>query len=167
MFKKSFVLLLLMVLGNTAIASTQIPVSGSVESKCVVTQDIGGVFGNPAPGTLSTDPADGGVRPIVRFDVVQASYYKAVITSPDAFTESPALSDVVYWTGEVTVDQVSDSTMSSYDTDKVEYNNVTEIDLSVAGSTWFKIDSEVVYGVGRAFPGGSYQTAVVAECIAI
>jgi len=167
MFKKSFVLLLLMVLGNTAYASTSVPVSGSVESKCVVTQDIGGVFGNPAPGTLSTDPADGGVRPVVRFDVIQASYYKAVITSPETFTESPALTDVVYWTGDVSVDQVSDANMSAYDNDKIEYNNVTEIALTVAGSTWFKIDSEAVYGVGRAYPGGQYQSAVIAECIAI
>ena len=57
--------------------------------------------------------------------------------------------------------------MSSYDTDKVEYNNVTEFFLTVAGSTWFKVDSEATYGVGRALPGGSYQAAVMAECIAI
>ena len=53
------------------------------------------------------------------------------------------------------------------DNDKIEYNNVTEINLTVAGSTWFKIDSEAIYGVGRAYPGGQYQSAVIAECIAL
>jgi len=167
MFNKTFILLVMMTFGLNAYASTSVPVSGSVESKCVVTQDVVGVYGNPLPGVLSTDPADGGVRPVVRFDVVQASYYTAKITHPDSFTESPALSDVVYWTGSASVDQVSDAGMSSYDTDKVEYNNVTEFFLTVAGSTWFKVDSEATYGVGRALPGGSYQAAVMAECIAI
>jgi len=167
MFNKTFILLVMMTFGLNAYASTSVPVSGSVESKCVVTQDVIGVYGNPLPGVLSTDPADGGVRPVVRFDVVQASYYTAKITHPDSFTESPALSDVVYWTGSASVDQVSDAGMSSYDTDKVEYNNVTEFFLTVAGSTWFKVDSEATYGVGRALRGGNYQAAVMAECIAI
>lgn len=156
-----------MTFGLNAYASTSVPVSGMVESKCVVTQDVVGVFGNPTPGVLSTDPANGGVNPVVRFDVVQASYYTAKISHPETFTESPALSDVVYWTGSASVDQVTDANMSSYDTDKVEYNNVTEFFLTIAGSTWFKVESEATYGVGRALPGGQYQAAVLAECIAI
>lgn len=167
MFNKTFILLFMMTFGLNAYASTSVPVSGMVESKCVVTQDVVGVFGNPTPGVLSTDPADGGVNPVVRFDVVQASYYTAKISHPDSFTESPALSDVVYWTGSASVEQVTDANMSSYDTDKVEYNNVTEFFLTIAGSTWFKVESEAEYGVGRAFPGGQYQAAVLAECIAI
>lgn len=167
MFNKTFILFFMMTFGLNAYASTSVPVSGSVESKCVVTQDVIGVFGNPTPGVLSTDPSDGGVNPVIRFDVVQASYYTAKITHPDTFTESPALNDVVYWTGSASVDQVTDANMSSYDTDKVEYNNVTEFFLTIAGSTWFKVESEATYGVGRALPGGQYQAAVLAECIAI
>jgi hypothetical protein len=57
--------------------------------------------------------------------------------------------------------------MSAYDAAKVEYNNVSEFDLTIAGSTWFKVESQATYGVGRAFPGGNYQAAVTAECIAL
>jgi len=167
MFNKTLILLFTMTFGINAYANTSVPVAGTVESKCVVSQDVMGVYGNPTPGVLSTDPQDGGVMPVIRFDVVQASYYTAKISHPDTFVESPALNDVTYWTGSSTVDQVTDASMSSYDTSKVEYNNVTEFFLTVAGSTWFKVDSEVTYGVGRAFPGGQYQTAVLAECIAI
>ena len=156
-----------MTFGLNAYANTSVPVAGTVESKCVVSQDVMGVYGNPTPGVLSTDPQDGGVRPVIRFDVVQASYYTAKISHPDNFVESPALNDVIYWTGSSSVDQVTDANMSSYDASKVEYNNVTEFFLTIAGSTWFKVDSEITYGVGRAFPGGQYQTAVLAECIAI
>lgn len=166
MFNKTILSLLIATFCTTAYAE-EIPVTGSVESKCVITQDVTGVFGNPSPSVLSTNPNDGGVMPVVRYDVMQADYYTAKITHPDSFTDSPTLSDVVYWTGDTSVHQVSDAGMSAYDTNKVEYNNVTEFDLSVAGSTWFKVDSEATYGVGRAFPGGSYQAIVVAECIAI
>lgn len=167
MFNKTLILLFTMTFGISAYANTSVPVAGTVESKCVVSQDVMGVYGNPTPGVLSTDPQDGGVMPVIRFDVVQASYYTAKISHPDTFVESPALNDVTYWTGSATVDQVTDASMSAYDTSKVEYNNVTEFFLTVAGSTWFKVDSEITYGVGRAFPGGQYQTAVLAECIAI
>ena len=167
MFKKLSSALFVMVFSGGAIASTSVPITGSVESKCVITQDVVGVYGNPTPGVLSTDPADGGVRPVVRFDVVQASFYNARVTTPDYFTESPALNDVLNWEGTVFVDQVTDANMSSYDVDKVEYNNVTEFFLSIAGSTWFAIESKVTYGTGRALPGGQYQSAVLAECIAI
>ena len=167
MFNKTLILLFTMTFGISAYANTSVPVAGTVESKCVVSQDVMGVYGNPTPGVLSTDPQDGGVMPVIRFDVVQASYYTAKISHPDTFVESPALNDVIYWTGSATVDQVTDASMSAYDTGKVEYNNVTEFFLTVAGSTWFKVDSEITYGVGRAFPGGQYQTAVLAECIAI
>jgi hypothetical protein len=38
--------------------------------------------------------------------------------------------------------------------------------LTVAGSTWFQIDSEVTYGFGKSFPGGEYSANITAECIA-
>ena len=142
-------------------------VIGSVASKCVITPDTAGVYGNPTPQTLSSDPADGGVDPVVRFDVIQASYYKARITHPNSFSESPALSDTVTWTGDTATSQVSDSNMSGYDAAKVEYDNVTEFNLTVAGSTWFKTETDATYGYGKAFPAGTYRAVVIAECIAI
>ena len=149
-----------------AAVAEDIPIVGNVEAKCVIQTDTTGVYGNPSPSNLSTDTADGGVAPIVRFDVAQADYYKALISYPESFSESPSLSDTVTWTGSVAVDQVSDTTMSSYDTNKVTYNNTTEYDLSVAGTTWFSVTSEADYGYDKAFPGGTYRAMVEAECIA-
>ena len=166
MFNKTFILLSALTFCSGAYAE-DVPVTGSVESKCIVTQDTVGVYGNPSPNILSTDPTDGGVHPVVRFDVIQASYYMARISHPNEFAESPALNDVVTWTGTTLVDQVSDAGMSAYDTSKVEYNNVTEVDLSIAGSTWFRVESEADYGYDKALPGGQYSASVTAECIAI
>ena len=143
-----------------------IPIVGNVESKCLVTTDTEGVYGNATPSNLSTDAADGGVEPVVRFDVLQADYYKALISHPTSFSESPSLDDVVTWTGSTTVGQVSDTNMSAYDTNKVTYNNTTEYDLTVAGSTWFKVSSEADFGYDKAFPPGTYRAIVEVECIA-
>jgi hypothetical protein len=154
------------VFSSVAIAE-DVNITGTVESKCLVTTDTVGIYGNPTPNILSTDGADGGVEPIVRYDVIIADYYKARITHPNSFSESPSLSDVETWTGSTSVAEVSDAGMSAYDTDKIEYNNVTEVDLSIAGSTWFKVASEADYGYDKAFPAGTYRTVVSAECIAI
>lgn len=167
MLKQTSITLLSAFIFCTSAYAEEIPVTGSVASKCVVTQDTAGVFGNPDPSTLSTANADGGVHPVVRYDVIQADYYMARITHPDQFSDSPALNDVVNWTGTVAVDQVSDAGMSAYDNSKIEYDNVTEVDLSIAGSTWFRVESEANYGYDKAFPGGTYQATVTAECIAI
>ena len=146
--------------------ANDIPIVGSVESKCLVTTDTEGVYGNATPSNLSTDAADGGVEPVVRFDVLQADYYKALISHPTSFSESPTLNDVVTWTGSTTVGQVSDTGMSAYDTNKITYNNTTEYDLTVAGSTWFNVSSEADYGYDKAFPPGTYRAIVEVECIA-
>jgi len=143
-----------------------VPITGSVSSKCSIYTDTAGVYGNPTPNTLSTDPVDGGVFPVVRYDVTIADYYTAKISWPENFASSPNLTDALDWDGEVTVSSTSDALMSGYEAAKVEYNNVTEYDLSVAGSTWFQIDSEVSYGFGKSFPGGEYSANIVAECIA-
>jgi hypothetical protein len=166
MYKQSITLLSALIFCTSAYAE-EIPVTGSVASKCVVTQDTVGVYGNPDPSTLTTSPSSGGVHPVVRYDVIQADFYMARIVHPDSFSESPVLTDVVNWTGDVVVDQVSDAGMSEYDNNKIEYNNVTEVDLSIAGSTWFRVESEADYGYDKAFPGGTYQATVTAECIAI
>jgi hypothetical protein len=147
--------------------AADIPIIGQVESKCVVTQDRQGVYGNPSASVLSTDAVDGGVEPVVRIDVVLADAYKAVITHPSSFSQSPALSDVVAWTGSTSVEAVSDAGMSAYDTSKIEYDYTTEIDLTIAGSTWFKISSEADYGYQKALPGGTYTAVVEANCIAL
>ena len=147
--------------------NAEIPIVGSVESKCVVTPDTAGVYGNPTPSTLTTDQVGGGVMPIVRYDVIQADYYKALITTPDGFTESPALNDTVVFTGGVEVSEVTDPLMADYDTNKRLYNNVTEVDLTYQGSTWFKVSSVAFYGYDKAFPAGQYRSVVTAECIAI
>lgn len=144
----------------------EIPITGNVESKCVITTDTAGVYGNPTPSNLSTDPTDGGVTPIVRYDVSMAEYYKALITWPDEFSQSPELNDTVAFDGEVTVDRVSIATMSDYESAKTEYQNSTEYELTESGSTWFAIESEADYGFFKAFPGGTYRSLITAECIA-
>jgi len=93
MFNKVFVALAM--LGTASVYAIDVPLVGTVDSKCVVTTDTTGVYGNPLPYRLSTAQANGGVEPLVRYDVIQADYYKAVISYPETFSESPALNDVV------------------------------------------------------------------------
>lgn len=147
--------------------SAEVPIRGVVSSKCVINTDTVGIYGNPTPNTLSTAVADGGAPAVIRYDVVQAGYYKATITTPNAFTSSPSLSDVVNWSGAVTVSRVTDPAMSGYTTSKRVYNNVTEIDLSVPGTVWFATTSKAEYGYDKSFPAGEYRAIVLAECIAL
>ena len=78
-------LLALPALGEEAI------ITGNVESKCQINTDINGVFGNPTAGTLSTLPADGGVMPIIRYDVALGEAYTARVIAPSSFSTSPTL----------------------------------------------------------------------------
>lgn len=167
MFNKAILTAVCALFASTALGQMEVPVTGTVESKCVITTDTVGIYGNPLPGKLSTAQVDGGVQPIIRFDVLQADFYKARVVHPNTFSESPSLSDTVTWTGDTTVAEVSDAAMSAYDQNKIEFDNVTEVDLSVAGSTWFQVASTATYGVGKAFPAGTYRTVVGAECIAL
>jgi len=141
-------------------------IEGNVQSKCIINTDVNGVYGNPAPDKLSTLSTDGGVEPVIRFDVAVADYYLARITTPTGFSTSPSLSDTVTWTGSTSVGEVSDTGMSAYSTNKVTYDATTEFDLTIAGSTWFNVSSVAEYGYGRALPGGTYRSVVQAECIA-
>lgn len=147
--------------------AAEVPIRGVVSSKCVINTDTVGIYGNPTPGTLSTAVVDGGAPAVVRYDVVQAGYYKAAITVPNTFTSSPSLSDTVNWTGAVTVNRVTDPTMSAYTTNKRVYNNITEIDLTVPGTVWFAATSKAEYGFDKSFPAGEYRAIVLAECIAL
>jgi hypothetical protein len=144
-----------------------VPITGSVQSRCVITTDTPGVYGNPNSYTLTTAAVDGGVQPIVRFDVTLADAYYAQITTPSSFDTSPSLSETVTWTGSTAVSAVSDSTnMGSYETNKVTFGDTTQYDLTATGSTWFTSTSIAVNGGSKAFPGGTYTASVTAMCVA-
>ena len=148
------------VLANTAI-------NGNVQSRCIISTDTEGTFGNPNAYTLNTATTDGGELAVTRFDVTLADAYYAQITAPSSFSSSPNLPDVVTWTGDTTVKAVSDSTgMSAYETNKIETGYMDKYNLTATGSTWFKTQSKAVMGGSKAFAGGSYTALVVAECIA-
>jgi hypothetical protein len=155
----------LIALAAPALAGS-VDIIGNVEAKCVIQTDKSGVYGNPTASTLSTTPSDGGVLPVVRFDVAIADYYTANITHPSAFSSSPALTDSVAWTGSTSVSKTSDAGMSGYDSAKIVYDNTTVFDLTVAGSTWFSTSSTATYAASKPFTGGTYTAVVQAECIA-
>jgi hypothetical protein len=164
MFKK-YIAIGMLSLSGVAFAE-DVPISGTVQSKCSVYTETQGVYGSPYPYQLSTAASDGGVLPKIRVDTSAAGYYLARITTPDSFSSSPSLPDSVAWTGSSTVDSVGDSNMSVYETNKVVYDNVTEYDLTVAGSVWITASSTATYGVDTSFPAGNYTAIVTAECIA-
>ena len=147
-------------------AFANVDITGNVSAKCVIQTDKAGVYGNPSASVLSTAPSDGGVLPVIRFDVAIADYYTANITHPSSFTSSPALTDNVTWTGSTSVTKTSDAGMSGYDSAKVVYDNTTVFDLTVAGSTWFSTSSTATYAASKPFTGGTYVAVVQASCIA-
>ena len=147
-------------------AFANVDITGNVSAKCIIQTDKAGVYGNPSASVLSTAPSDGGVLPVIRFDVAIADYYTANITHPTSFTSSPALTDNVTWTGSTSVTKTSDAGMSGYDSSKVVYDNTTVFDLTVAGSTWFSTSSTATYAASKPFTGGTYTAVVQASCIA-
>jgi hypothetical protein len=160
-------LIILAALLTVPAVSATTPISGMVASKCIVTTDTDGVYGNPSATKLSTASSDGGVLPIIRYDIITASAYNAKITTPMSFSSSPALgSETVTWTGSTVANQMSDAGMSVFNTNKVVYNNSSEFPLTIAGSVWFDVSSVATYGYNKAFPAGSYSAVVTAECIA-
>lgn len=162
---KHLAVAVLAVLPHMALAEG-VQIEGNVEAKCVIRTDRAGVYGNPTADKLSALAADGGVTPIIRYDVALAGYYLARITYPTSFSTSPSLTDTVTWTGGASVSSVSAAGMSAYDAAKVEYDATTEFDLTVAGTTWFKVDSAAEYGYNKAFPAGLYRAIIQADCIA-
>tara|TARA_B110000211_G_scaffold73767_1_gene85834 strand:+ start:304 stop:816 length:513 start_codon:yes stop_codon:yes gene_type:complete len=151
---------------SQAFANENAPITGTVESKCVIFTETQGVYGTPLASRLSTAVADGGVQPIIRYDVALADAFLGKITFPNEFSSSPTLTDTQAFTGNVEVHSVSDVGMADYDTNKTTFNNTHQYDLTVAGTTKFKISSQVDYGNGKAMPAGTYTTLVNAECIA-
>lgn len=164
MFKKALVFVV--GLGASSAYAVEVPIVGTVQAKCSIYTDTQGVYGNPSPNELSTSTADGGVQPVIRYDISAADYFYGTISYPTTFSSSPALTDAVNWTGSVTVSEVSDPLMSDYDNDKTTYNNTHQYDLTVAGSTWFTVSSNAQYGSNKALPAGEYRAIVTAECIA-
>ena len=142
------------------------PITGIVESKCVIFTETNGVYGAPLASRLSTAPADGGVQPIIRFDVALADAFLGRISYPTSFSSAPSLPDTQTFTGDVEVHTVSDVGMADNDTDKIEFDNTHEYDLTVAGTTRFKVSSQMDYGDTKALPAGTYTAIVNAECIA-
>jgi hypothetical protein len=164
---KKLIVAAALALGFTA-GATEIPIRGMVTSKCIINVDTPGIYGNPTPEILSTVAADGGRPAVVRYDVIQAGYYKAIITTPDSFTTSPTLTDSVTWTSNVDVSKITNASMSAYTNAKRVYNgNITEIDLTVQGTVWFAATSKAQYGYNKSFPMGEYKSVVLAQCIAL
>ena len=154
-------------LGALYANAAEVPINGTVQSRCIITTDTAGVYANPNAYTLTTDPSSGGQLPIVRFDVTLADAYYAEITAPTEFSTAPTLPDVVTWTGDTEVASVSDATgMGNYEANKVELGMTDKYDLTATGSTWFKTSSTAVLGGTRAYPGGNYTALVQASCIA-
>jgi hypothetical protein len=165
MFKKA--IFAAVCLTSIGVYAAEVPINGTVQSRCVITTDTVGVYGNPNAYTLTTNPADGGQLPIVRFDVTLADAYYAEITAPTSFSTSPSLPDVVTWTGDTEVSSVSDATgMGSYEANKIELGMTDKYDLTATGSTWFKTSSTATMGGNKAFPGGNYTALVEATCVA-
>ena len=147
-------------------ALANVEITGSVEAKCVIQTTKSGVYGNPIASKLSTTPSDGGVLPVIRYDVSIADSYTANITHPTSFSSSPTLTDTLAWTGSTSVTQTSDASMSGYEAAKVVVDDTTIFDLTIAGSTWFSTASSAVYGSAKPFPGGNYTAVVQASCVA-
>lgn len=148
-------------------SAENVPINGTVQSRCIIVTDTAGTYANPNAYTLTTAPTDGGEPARIRVDVSLADAYYLEITPPQEFSSSPNLPDVVTFTGDTEVDAVSDATgMGSYETNKLELGATDRYDLTATGSTWFKTSSSAVMGGNKAFPGGNYTALVTAECIA-
>ena len=142
--------------------------SGTVESKCSIWTEVNGHYSNNLAHSLTTLPSSGGIKGSVRLDVLQASAYKARFTAPVAWTSSPPLTDNASgWTSSVVVGVVSVAAMSAYEGLKVVYNNVTEFNLTLAGSTTFILNSSFLYAQNKALPAGTYTSVWKVDCIAI
>ena len=166
MIKNPLLIIIFSIFTFSAFAE-DVPIEGTVQSRCIITTDTPGVFGNPNAYTLTTSPTDGGVVPIVRYDVTLADAYYAQITTPTSFSSSPTISETITWTGSTEVDAISDATgMASYETNKVTFGQTTQYDLTATGSTWFKSSVSATMGGNKAFPGGTYTAIVEAVCVA-
>jgi hypothetical protein len=159
---------LIFLLSATCAWAVNSPINGLVQANCSIYTTTPGEYGNPSPWKLSTTAADGGVEAIIRVDIAAADYYKTKFTHPNSFSSAPTLTDGVAWTGSTTVSSHSVSGMSAYEAAKVVVSNTTTYNMTLAGSTWFKVASTASYGSAdnTALPAGNYTAMIVAECIA-
>ena len=163
---KKTAIAMLLCIAPVASYAEDVQIAGNVQTRCLIMTDTNGVFGNPVPSKLSTAAVDGGVVPVVRYDVTLADSYLAKVTTPTSFSSSPSLSDSVAWTGSTIVTNTTDVDMAGYEAAKITYGSTTQYDLTVAGSTWFSSEATASYGGTKSFPGGLYTAIVFAECIA-
>jgi hypothetical protein len=166
--KKLSVAVIATVVASTSYAIAEIvPITGQVQSRCVIQTDTSGIYGNPNAYTLTTDTSNGGVPAITRVDITLANAYKVKITAPTTFSSSPSLPDTVTFIGDTVVQTVSDASgMGSYESNKIQYDMTDEYDMTATGSTWFKTSSTATMGGNKAFPGGNYTAMVNVECVA-
>ena len=159
---------LMFLLSATCAWAVNSPINGLVQANCSIYTTTGGQYGNPSPWKLSTASADGGVDAIIRVDIAAADYYNTKFTHPNSFSTAPSLTDGVTWTGSTVVSSHSVSGMSVYEAAKVVVSNTTTYNMTLAGSTWFKVASTAAYGSAdnTALPAGNYTAMIVAECIA-
>jgi hypothetical protein len=167
MFIKKLALTTALSLVPFATIAAEVPITGTVESRCIIQTDTTGTYANPNAYTLTTAASDGGDAAIVRFDISLADAYYAEITPPTSFSTSPALPDQVDWSGSVSVKTVSDATgMGTYESGKLEVGDTDRYDMTATGSTWFAIESTATMGGNKAFVGGTYTAVAEAVCIA-
>ena len=92
---KNFMLCAIPAMFISGAFAEEVPITGNVESKCVITTDTSGVYSQPTVDELTTKLNEGGVPPIVRYDVMVADYYKAIISYPNEFVAAPLLNDTL------------------------------------------------------------------------
>ena len=161
---KKLLIAISLILGATPALSADI--DGTVESRCNIAVTEPCKYGNPNAYTLTTLPSSGGQVPSIRFDTTLANAYYAQVSYPTSFTVSPSLSDNVTWTGAVSVKATGESGMSGYQTASTESGSMRQYDLTVVGAVWLQSTSVATYGGNRAFPGGTYKSVVLAQCVA-
>ena len=128
-------------------ALANVEITGSVEAKCVIQTTKAGSYGNPIASKLSTTPADGGVLPVMRYDVSIADAYIASITHPTTFSSSPSLTDTIAWTGSTSVTQTSVAGMSAYEAAKTVVRSRARA-LGIADEAFEKKDIHIHFPDG-------------------
>ncbi len=138
MYNKTFIGVLISagLISTAAVAvANDTPISGTVQSRCIIQTDNPGTYANPNAYTLTTSSNDGGEDARIRVDVTLADAYYFEVTPPTEFSSSPNLPDVVTFTGDTEVDTVSDADgMGDYETNKVEIGMTDRYDLNC---NWF------------------------------
>jgi hypothetical protein len=140
------------------------PITGTVQASCSIVTTTPGQYGLPNVWKLSSLPADGGIDAIIKTTIAAADTYKVKFTHPNSFSSSPGLSDTLTWGGSTSYSSGSVAAMSNYEAAKTVVGNETTFDMTLAGTTFFKVNSSVTYGYNKAFPSGDYVGMIVVLC---